>query len=170
MKRARFVAAARREFLAEVEYYDNKEAGLGGRFAAAVEEATVRALAYPQAGTPATNDTPRVFLKDFPFALYTGRTPTASPSLRLLTIRVGRAIGDHVLRTANVSSWQLHRIPACVPVQEWHYGYAFHFELDFVVEVDGDPREPSLPLGSGLCTMVPVGHTSAVGTPQRWQC
>ena len=69
MKRARFVAAARREFLAEVEYYDNKEAGLGGRFAAAVEEATVRALAYPQAGTPATNDTRRVFLKDFPFAV-----------------------------------------------------------------------------------------------------
>ena len=69
MKRARFVAAARREFLAEVVYYNNKEPELGGRFAAAVEEATARALAYPQAGTPATKDTRRVFLNDFPFAV-----------------------------------------------------------------------------------------------------
>ena len=34
-----------------------------------IVSATVRALAYPQAGTPATNDTRRVFLKDFPFAV-----------------------------------------------------------------------------------------------------
>jgi toxin ParE1/3/4 len=46
-----------------------KEPGLGERFAAAVEEATARAFAYPQAGTPATKDTRRVFLKDFPFAV-----------------------------------------------------------------------------------------------------
>jgi len=36
VKRARFVAAARREFLAEVAYYAREEAGLGARFTAAV--------------------------------------------------------------------------------------------------------------------------------------
>ena len=39
MKRARFVAAARREFLVEVVYYNKEETGLGARFAAAVEDA-----------------------------------------------------------------------------------------------------------------------------------
>ena len=39
MNRARFIAAARLEFLAEVIYYSEAEAGLGARFAAAVEEA-----------------------------------------------------------------------------------------------------------------------------------
>lgn len=68
MKRARFVAAARREFLTEVVYY-NREPGLGARFAAAVEDATVRALAFPLAGAPASKNTRRVFLKDFPFAV-----------------------------------------------------------------------------------------------------
>lgn len=69
MKRARFVAAARREFLIEVVYYNNVEPGLGARFAAAVESATARALAFPLAGAPATTNTRRVFLKDFPFAV-----------------------------------------------------------------------------------------------------
>jgi len=69
VKRARFVAAARREFLAEVVYYDKEEPGLGARFAAAVENATARASAFPLAGSPATKNTRRVFLKDFPFAV-----------------------------------------------------------------------------------------------------
>lgn len=69
MKRARFVAAARREFLAEVLYHNAQEPGLGGRFAAAVEDATARALAFPLAGSPATRETRRVFLRDFPFAV-----------------------------------------------------------------------------------------------------
>ncbi|MGH8610034.1 MAG: type II toxin-antitoxin system RelE/ParE family toxin [Gammaproteobacteria bacterium] len=69
MKRARFVAAARREFLAEVIYYNNKQPGLGSRFAEAVEEATARALAFPLAGSPASKNTRRVFLKDFPFSV-----------------------------------------------------------------------------------------------------
>lgn len=51
MKRARFVAAARREFLAEVIYYNKKQPGLGSRFTEAVKEATVRALAFPLAGS-----------------------------------------------------------------------------------------------------------------------
>lgn len=69
MKRARFVAPARRELIAEVTYYNNKEFGLGSRFLVAVEDATARALAYPLTGTPASERTRRMFLKDFPFAL-----------------------------------------------------------------------------------------------------
>jgi plasmid stabilization system protein ParE len=69
VKRARFVAAAWGEFLAEVDYYSKEEPGLGARFVAAVEEATARALAFPLAGSPATKNTRRVFLKDFPFAV-----------------------------------------------------------------------------------------------------
>ena len=69
MRSARFVAPVRRELLAEVIYYNNKELGLGGRLLAAVKEATARALAYPLTGTPASESTRRIFLKDFPFAL-----------------------------------------------------------------------------------------------------
>ena len=42
MKRARFADPARHELLGEVAYYEAKEPGLGGRFLAAVEEATER--------------------------------------------------------------------------------------------------------------------------------
>jgi plasmid stabilization system protein ParE len=69
VKRARFVAAARREFLVEVVYYNEEAPGLGARFAAAVEDATARALAFPLAGAPASENTRRVFLKAFPFAV-----------------------------------------------------------------------------------------------------
>lgn len=70
MKRVRFIAPAKREFLSEVAYYNGKEAGLGTRFAAAVEEATTRALAFPLTGSPASKSTRRVFVKDFPFAVF----------------------------------------------------------------------------------------------------
>lgn len=69
MSRARFIAAARLEFLAEVIYYSEAEAGLGARFAAAVEEAAARAVAFPQSGSPYRSDTRRVLVKDFPFSL-----------------------------------------------------------------------------------------------------
>lgn len=69
MKRVRFVAPARRELLSEVTYYNAKELRLGGQFLAAVEDATARAFAYPLTGTPASENTRRVFLKDFPFSL-----------------------------------------------------------------------------------------------------
>ncbi len=54
MRCARFVAPARRELLAEVAYYNNKELVLGSRFLTAVEDATARALAYPLTGTLAS--------------------------------------------------------------------------------------------------------------------
>ena len=69
MKRARFIAPARRELLAEVAFYSNNELGLGSRFLTAVEDTTARALAYPLTGTPASENTRRMFLKDFPFAI-----------------------------------------------------------------------------------------------------
>jgi toxin ParE1/3/4 len=69
VKRARFAAPARREFLLQVAYYDTKEPGLGSRFTAAVEEATLRALAFPLTGSRASNSTRRVFVRDFPFAV-----------------------------------------------------------------------------------------------------
>jgi hypothetical protein len=42
VKRARFLAPAREEFLADVAYYDQVRPGQGVRLAAAVEEATDR--------------------------------------------------------------------------------------------------------------------------------
>lgn len=69
MKNVRFVAEARREFLAEVIYYNKERAGLGARFTGAVEEATARALAFPSAGSPGPKGTRRVFLNGFPFAV-----------------------------------------------------------------------------------------------------
>ena len=69
MSRARFIAAARIELLAEVIYYNEAKPGLGQRFTASVEEATARALAFPLAGSPSRADTRRVILKGFPFSL-----------------------------------------------------------------------------------------------------
>ncbi len=69
MKQARFVAAARREFLDEVAYYREIQPGLELRFVAAVESAAARALAFPFAGSPAAANTRRVFLKTFPFSV-----------------------------------------------------------------------------------------------------
>lgn len=62
MKRARFIAAARLEFLAEIIYHNEAQPGLGARFTAAVEEAAARALAFPQAGSPSPGNTRRVIV------------------------------------------------------------------------------------------------------------
>lgn len=69
MNYVEFVAAARSEYLAEVAYYSEIEAGLGLRFARAVEQAASRALVFPAAGSPFGAGTRRVFVKGFPFAL-----------------------------------------------------------------------------------------------------
>jgi toxin ParE1/3/4 len=69
VRRVRFVAPARREFLSEVAYYDARVPGLGARFVAAVEEAVTRALAFPLTGSPASQSTRRVFVNSFPFAV-----------------------------------------------------------------------------------------------------
>jgi hypothetical protein len=71
VRRARFIAAARQEFLAEIAYYNEEKPGLGASFVAAVEDAVARALAFPLAGTPSVANTRKVFLKGFhsPFSI-----------------------------------------------------------------------------------------------------
>ena len=69
MKRARFIAAARLEFLAEVVYHNEAQPGLGGRFATAVEEAAARALAFPRSGSPSRSNTRRIVVKGFRFSI-----------------------------------------------------------------------------------------------------
>ncbi|MEJ7670416.1 MAG: type II toxin-antitoxin system RelE/ParE family toxin [Casimicrobiaceae bacterium] len=69
MKRARFVAPARAEFLAEVTYYNQAQPGQGARFAAAAEEATARALTFPLSGSPSAPNIRRVIVKGFPFSI-----------------------------------------------------------------------------------------------------
>jgi len=69
LKRARFIAAARLEFLAEIVYHNEAHPGLGKRFTTAVEEAAARALAFPLSGSPSRANTRRVFVKGFRFSL-----------------------------------------------------------------------------------------------------
>ena len=69
MRRARFIAPARREFLKEVGYYNEQQLGLGADFAAEVEAATARALAFPDTGSPASKRTRRVLVNRFPFSI-----------------------------------------------------------------------------------------------------
>ncbi|MDP4529881.1 type II toxin-antitoxin system RelE/ParE family toxin [Alkalimonas delamerensis] len=65
----KFVAPARREFLQQVLYYHQQEPGLGAAFALEIEAATARALAFPEAGSPASTNTRRVFVNKFPFSV-----------------------------------------------------------------------------------------------------
>jgi len=56
-------------FLPRSYYYDEAQPGLGKRFAAAVEEAAARAVAFPLAGSPHRSNTRRVTVKGFPFSI-----------------------------------------------------------------------------------------------------
>ena len=67
--RVKFIAPARREFLKEVVYYNEQVLGLGATFVQEVEDATARALAFPDAGSPAPKGTKRVFVNRFPFSI-----------------------------------------------------------------------------------------------------
>lgn len=94
MNRARFVELARPEVLAEVVSCRRLEVELGAKFLAAVQDATARALACPQAGSPAQSETRRVYLKDFPFALNLSlRRSRESQSMRWLIMRAVRVTG-----------------------------------------------------------------------------
>lgn len=70
MRKVKFIAPARREFLKGVGYYNEQKPGLGADFADEVEAATVRALAYPDAGSPASNSTRRMRVNRFPFSIF----------------------------------------------------------------------------------------------------
>jgi plasmid stabilization system protein ParE len=67
--RVRLVAEARREFLAEVTYYEKSRPGLGGQFRKAVEKASSLAAAFPLAGSPCAAETRRIIVKGFPFSV-----------------------------------------------------------------------------------------------------
>lgn len=69
MRSARFVETAKLELLDGVAYQENKEPGLDVRFLVAVQGAVVRALLYPLTGSPCTQNTRRLLIKDFPFAV-----------------------------------------------------------------------------------------------------
>jgi toxin ParE1/3/4 len=69
VNQARFVATARAEFLAEVSYYNQVAPGQGARFAAAVEEATARALSFPLSGSPLEPNLRRILVRNFPFSV-----------------------------------------------------------------------------------------------------
>lgn len=69
MKLIRFTAEARQEFLSEVAYYSEVEQSLGKRFSTAIEEATARALTFPNAGSLSASNTRCVFTKGFPFSI-----------------------------------------------------------------------------------------------------
>lgn len=70
MRRARFIPAARLEFLAEITWHDEAQPGLGMRFTAAVEEAVARALAFPLSGSASRGKTRRIILKGFRYSVY----------------------------------------------------------------------------------------------------
>lgn len=70
MKSIRFLAAARRELLAEVLYYNESAPGQGVKFARAVEEALAIAVQFPLAGSPGPAATRRVIVKGFPFSVF----------------------------------------------------------------------------------------------------
>lgn len=69
MSRARFLAEAEAEFLYEVAYYAERQPNGAIRFRQAVEAATARALAFPQAGPSYLVRTRRVFVRGYPFFL-----------------------------------------------------------------------------------------------------
>ncbi len=70
MIRARFITAARLEFLAEVVYHNEAQPGLGERFTTAVEEAVARALAFPLSGSPSRAKTRKIVVKGFRFSVF----------------------------------------------------------------------------------------------------
>lgn len=69
MSQARFLEEAETEFLKEVQYYADVQAGGAERFRTAIEDATPRALAFPMAGLSYLARTRRVFVKGYPFFL-----------------------------------------------------------------------------------------------------
>jgi plasmid stabilization system protein ParE len=69
VNRVRFSEAAEAEFLHEVRYYADAQPNGAQRFRTAIEEAAVRALAFPLAGQPYRSGTRRVFVKAYPFFL-----------------------------------------------------------------------------------------------------
>ena len=69
MRQARFTAFARKEFLAEISYYEALRAGLGARFRTEVEAVAERAAAFPKSGAPSVAGARKRLLSHFPFSV-----------------------------------------------------------------------------------------------------
>ncbi len=69
MKSIRFLAAARRELLAETLHYSESGSGLGVKFVRSVEQALAIAVQFPRAGSPGPAATRKVMVKGFPFSV-----------------------------------------------------------------------------------------------------
>ena len=106
MSRAGFIAAARLEYLAEVIYYSEAQAGLGVRFTAAVEEAAARALAFPLSARRFVPTLAESSSRISRFRLSTGPSPKELSSLRSHTMRGGLITGGLVFVLSS------HRIDA----------------------------------------------------------
>lgn len=69
MSVARFTRQARSEFLAQIEFYEGQQRGLGARFRSEVEAAAQRAATFPLHGKPSAGGTRRRLVTDFPFSV-----------------------------------------------------------------------------------------------------
>lgn len=69
MKRARFTAEARAEFLAQIAYYEAIRKGLGSRFRASIEEAAALAARFPEHGRPGARNSRRRLVAVFDYSL-----------------------------------------------------------------------------------------------------
>lgn len=67
MSKAHYLKEAETEFLAEISYYKSLQVQGADKFRAALEEATARALTFPEAGPQYLANTRRIFLKGYPF-------------------------------------------------------------------------------------------------------
>lgn len=69
MRPVRFLEEAQDEFLEQISYYEEQQAGLGDRFRQSLEAATDLVSAHPKLGSQWKLRTRRVFPKGFPFSL-----------------------------------------------------------------------------------------------------
>lgn len=77
----KFLAAAREEFLAAVEFYEQQEAGLGARLVDSVEKTIETLRQGPHAGVTYSHGTQRLVITHFPFSIvYILEATTKRPS------------------------------------------------------------------------------------------
>ncbi len=67
--RLRFHAEAAAEYLAAVDYYNNRADGLGAEFVLAIEAALTKALAHPLAWSEMSPSTRRCLVERFPYGV-----------------------------------------------------------------------------------------------------
>lgn len=65
----RFLPPAREEFIAAIQYYDERQPGLGARFTRAVERAVARAIEHPRVGPAAFRATRQMLVENFPYTV-----------------------------------------------------------------------------------------------------